>query len=130
MVVQITSLYAAALAGLMIALMIHVILHRARSHVALGHGTDERLHEAIRRHGNMVETLPLALILIALAEAGGMTPFWLYLAGGILLASRLIHPFGVDDAKPTSALRIAGASGSWIAMLIPIVFILQATLGL
>jgi uncharacterized membrane protein YecN with MAPEG domain len=126
----ITALYASALAILMIALMVHVILHRARTHVSLGHGEDGKLHEAIRRHGNMVETVPMALILMALAEAGGMAAGWLHLAGGLLLAGRIIHPFGLTVANPASVLRIAGVSASWIAMLIPIVFVARRAVGL
>ena len=75
----------------------------------------------MRRFGNYAENVPLALILLGLAEAGGVSAMWLHISGGILLASRLIHPFGLHMDKPATLARIAGSLGSKVAMIIPIV---------
>jgi uncharacterized membrane protein YecN with MAPEG domain len=43
----------------------------------------------------------------------------------LLLASRLIHPFGLAEVRRAVPLRIAGTVGTWIATLIPIAALLR-----
>mgnify|MGYP000533330681 CR=1 FL=1 len=120
MTFHITSLYAAALGLLAIALTFHVIVMRARSGVSFLHGDNMALAERIRRHGNFMEFVPLALLLLALAEAAGASRMGLHLSGGLLLAARLIHPFGIIHDRSVHPARVIGALGTVISMLIAI----------
>jgi uncharacterized membrane protein YecN with MAPEG domain len=123
MTFYITSAYAAVLGLVAIILSFHVIRLRGKSGVSLLDGGNTALKEGMRRHGNFTEYVPFALILMGLAEAGGATPVWLHIIGGILLVSRLIHPFGIKHDNGSAPARIIGATGTQIAMLLAIVLI-------
>jgi uncharacterized protein len=69
--VPIVALYAGLLGLLAAALTINVILNRVRSGVESGDGGVPSLMQALRAHGNFAEQAPIALILIASAEAAG-----------------------------------------------------------
>jgi uncharacterized membrane protein YecN with MAPEG domain len=120
MTFQITSVYAAVLGLVAILLSFQVIQMRTQTKVSLLDGDNNALRERIRRHGNFIEYVPLALILMACAEAGGATFTWLHAIGGILLISRLIHPFGIKHDNASAPARIIGASGTQIAMLLAV----------
>jgi uncharacterized protein len=120
MTFQITSAYAAILGLLAVVLSFHVIALRAKTKVSLMDGNDPALKERIRRHGNFAEFVPLALILMGFAEVGGASSTWLHVIGGILLLSRLIHPFGIKHDNVSAPARIIGATGTKIAMLMAI----------
>jgi uncharacterized protein len=120
MTFQITSVYAAVLGLVAIFLSFHVIQMRAKTKISLLDGSNNALKERIRRHGNFTEYVPLALILMACAEAGGATPTWLHAIGGMLLISRLIHPFGIKHDNASAPARIIGATGTQIAMLLAV----------
>ncbi len=117
---EITAIYAVALGVVGIVLSTMVSIHRGKQGISLGDGESADMLVKIRRFGNYAENVPLALILIGLAEAGGASATWLHLSGGVLLVSRLIHPFGLHIDKPATVARIAGSMGSKVAMIIPI----------
>lgn len=121
MPLPITSLYTIPIAVLLVALSVAVSTQRGRHHVALGDGGNAVLTVWIRRHGNLVETAPFTLFVMALAEAGGAGGGLLHASGLILLAARLIHPFGITVARPDHPLRVLGGVGTSIATLIPAV---------
>ena len=124
MTLTITPLYAAALGLMMIGLTIMVIVHRARSGVSILHGEDMHLAESIRRHGNFIENVPMALILLGFAELMGAPPLLLHSAGAILILSRVLHPFGIyHDHDGPVIFRILGGVGTWLAMLAAIGYI-------
>jgi uncharacterized protein len=108
MTYPVTAPFAAVLMLILFVLSQLVIRARSRTAIALGDGNDPRLLEASRRQMNFVENVPMALILMALAEAGGAGGLWLHIAGGVLVLARLVHPFGITVANPAHPLRIAG----------------------
>ena len=59
----------------------------------------------MRAHANFVEYAPLTLILIAVVELAVGDSIGLWLAAAMLLAGRVLHPFGMDGWRPG---RIAG----------------------
>ncbi|MDI3335935.1 MAPEG family protein [Defluviimonas aestuarii] len=120
MTFEVTGLYAAILGLMMIVLQILAIAARAKNETLFGDAGEMRMILPIRRHGNFIETVPMALIVMALAEAQGLSVSWLHGAGVLLVASRLIHPFGLAETKKALPVRIAGIVGTWIATLIPI----------
>ncbi|MGB3313859.1 MAG: MAPEG family protein [Albidovulum sp.] len=120
MTLEVTGLYAAVLALMMIALQILAIAARAKHEVLFGDAGEMRMILPIRRHGNFVEHVPMALIVMALAEAQGLSGAWLHAVGLLLVVSRALHPFGLAETKKVLPIRIAGIVGSWIATLIPV----------
>jgi uncharacterized membrane protein YecN with MAPEG domain len=115
---HITGLYAAPLGVLMVALTIHAIMARAKSGVSLLDGGNPKVAEAMRRHGNFAEAVPMALLLMAIAELLGTGTTWLHAVGLLLLVGRVLHPFGITYDKPVTFARIAGASVTLLATLV------------
>ena len=105
MTLAITPVYAALLTALYLALSAHVIRGRIGGRVSLGDGGDEGLRARVRAHGNFAEYVPLALILMMLAE-GRVPALVIHAAGLTLLAGRICHaavilrhaPFGLRTA--------------------------------
>jgi uncharacterized protein len=126
----ITSLYAAVLAVLLLALFLNVSIKRSALGRSIGDGGDTDLHERIRKHGNFVEWTPMVLILMALAEANQASATALHAAGILLLAGRIAHPFGLKADVPTHPLRIAGNSGAMLAVVVLVVLIVRALTGI
>ena len=114
----ITALYAAPLALLMTALSIHVTMLRAKTKISLLDGGNHQLTERIRRHGNFVENVPMVLLLMLIAEMLGTSGTWLHAIGGILVAARLIHIFGISYDKADPMPRIAGGGMTSLATLL------------
>lgn len=104
----ITSLYAALGALWIVLLSAWVIWLRNVEKVGIGHGQNPRMARAVRVHGNAVEYLPLALILLALAELNGSPAGWLHGCGVVLLVGRVIHAFGLGRTAGRSLGRILG----------------------
>jgi hypothetical protein len=88
---MITSLYASLCALLIIKLSLNVISLRRQHKVRLGDGGVDELQAAIRAHGNAIEYIPIALILMLVLELSGGYWWLIHLAGIILLAARLLH---------------------------------------
>ena len=118
MAFQITSLYGAILGLLCVALSVQVSLTRVKTKVSLLDGSNPMLTEAIRRHGNFVEYVPIALILMAFAESGGGNHLLMHGLGVLLLAARLIHPFGIKHDNAAAPARIAGTAVSQFVIVV------------
>lgn len=114
---QITSIYA-ALAVLGVLILSNIVsANRGRTGISIYHGDDQRLGLAIRRHGNLVENAALALLMLALCEARGMSGWGLHTLGAILIVSRIAHAIGLDADNPMKPLRIAGGVGTQLMLL-------------
>lgn len=124
MTFHITALYAALLTLLVIVLANVVSAKRGRAGISILHGDDLDLALWIRRHANLVENLPLALLLMALGEAAGLGTTWLHALGIVLVASRLLHVAGLSKDRPTAPLRIIGGVGTQLVMLAAAGFLL------
>jgi uncharacterized protein len=121
MAFQTTALYALPLALLCLVLWFRVTQMRATLKVSIGDAGNPALHERIRQHGNFIEWVPLVLVLMMLAEGNGAGAVWLHAAGGLLLAGRLIHPFGLKAGNASHPLRMVGNTASLLATLTMIV---------
>ena len=123
MSLTITGLYAAALGILLILLRTLVTIERAKTGISILHQDNMTLAEKIRRHGNFVENVPHGLILLAVVEVAGASLGLLHAIGGLLLLSRLLHPFGLTQDNAAHPLRIfSGILGS-LSMLLAIGYI-------
>lgn len=125
----ITAPTAVVLGILSIVLSLRVSFQRGKSKAGLGDGGDPVLFERIRQHGNLTEYAPMGLILLGLAEAQGASAGWLYCSAIVLVVARLLHPLGISHKNPTNPLRIVGAVGTSLSMLVSIVAILLQISG-
>jgi len=120
----ITGVYASLLCLLMIYLSLRVSLTRGRAGVSIMTGDSKELSEWVRRHANLTETVPIALILMAINEAQGASALMMHATGLMLLVGRIAHPFGIHFDKPNDVLRGAGMALTLLAMLISVAMIL------
>lgn len=102
-------LYAGALALLALALKMNVIRLRVQRKIDLGAGGSMEMQQAVRAHGNLIENVPLALLVIALLEMQGAAPSWaIHVFGIALLSARVIHAAGLLSTPGPSAGRFVG----------------------
>jgi uncharacterized membrane protein YecN with MAPEG domain len=111
----ITALYAGLLAPLFILLSIRVIQKRRGARVGLGDG---ELLRRMRVHGNFAEYVPLALLLIALAESLKTDARMLHGLGIALVVGRIVHAYGVSQSKESFSLRITGVAVTSTVLLV------------
>lgn len=105
---MVTPIYAALLGLLLILLSFRVIRVRRRVRVAVGTGDNPELLRATRVHGNFVEYVPLALLLIWMLEAQGTSSVFIHVLGLALLMGRCVHAYGVSQTVENLKLRISG----------------------
>jgi uncharacterized protein len=105
---MVTSVYAAALGLLFVALSLAVIRQRRAAQVALGDAGNVGLQRAIRVHGNFAEYVPLGLLLVLLVELQTGWLWAVHLLGVALLAGRLLHAYGVSQRREDFRFRVAG----------------------
>ncbi len=129
MPVPVTSLYAALLAIVCIALAARVGMTRGKKSVPLGDNGDPDLIIPIRRHANFAEWVPLALLMMALVELNGGSKTLVHGLGAVLLAARIIHPFGLDAKMLNTWQRIVGAAGTILVVAAAAVTLLWQVLG-
>jgi uncharacterized membrane protein YecN with MAPEG domain len=106
---RITGLYAALLTLLILGLAVRVMLIRRRTRIGLGDGGDRSVACAIRAHGNAVEYVPLALILLLVLELDQTVPLLLHAFGIALVLARVVHAIGLSRAAGNSPGRAVGA---------------------
>ena len=116
MPLPITALYAGILALIVVALGINVTMHRARLRVPLGDGGNPEMLRMIRLHGNAVEYLPLALVLMAIYEANGGWHWALNAIGIALIVARLLQSWNMWNTATAGFGRISGQSLTWLSI--------------
>jgi uncharacterized membrane protein YecN with MAPEG domain len=125
----ITALYAGLLALFVVALAGRVANLRFSTHQGLGDGDDVTLRRAVRVHGNAIENIPLALLLLLLAELLGLPPNWLHAFGIAIVVGRLLHAFGLSRHSGYSRGRFFGIGVTWIAISTMAVVLIAKALG-
>lgn len=117
--IQITALYAGLCALLVIALAFKVVAFRRGKKVGLGTGGDKQGEIAVRVHANAIEYIPLALILMLIAEINGLSHLWLHCLGGALVLGRLLHAVGLNAGRGGyHPGRFIGTSLTWLVIII------------
>ena len=104
----VVALYAGLLGLVFLYLSIRVIGNRRRAQVALGVGGDARLERAARVQANFAEYAPLILLLVWLVEMSGYPAWVVHALGGALLAGRVVHAYGVSQAREDFRFRVTG----------------------
>ncbi|CAN5911197.1 hypothetical protein BH11MYX4_BH11MYX4_50020 [soil metagenome] len=111
----ITALYAALNAVLNIYLANRVSSVRGKTKVGLGTGGSPEVEVAVRMHGNNAEFVPLALLLMLLAELCGGASAPLHVYGGVLLLARVAHPLGLTRPAP-NVFRWVGTAATYVGI--------------
>lgn len=117
----VTSLYAALLALVLLALSARVIAIRRAQRISVGAGGDKTLEIRMRSHANFCEYVPFILLLLAMLELGGLPAQGLHGLGGALVVARVAHPFGMEGA---------GLIFRMVGMLLTFAVLIIATLAL
>jgi uncharacterized membrane protein YecN with MAPEG domain len=112
----ITSMTAALAAVALVVLSIGVSLYRKKVGVKIGFGEDVALMRRIRAQGNFIEYVPLALILLALAEYRQAPAAMLWTIAGLLIVGRGLHVAGILTAR--TPLSAPGMVGTYSALLV------------
>jgi uncharacterized protein len=129
MALHVTALYAGLLGLIGIVLWAMVGPVRGRTNISLNDGGNTELIEASRRHMNWVENVPYIIVLFAIIELNGGSRTWLHAMGVVLVAARIVHPFGIDATNIRIWQRIAGAAGTFFVMIAATVTVLWQALG-
>lgn len=106
---MVSPAYAAVLGILAAVLTVRVIVNRVRLGVDAGDGGKPALAQAIRAHANFAEHVPLALLLIVLAESVGAHPGAIHGLGATLIVARIASAVGLSRSLGPTPPRQAGA---------------------
>ena len=117
MSLTITALYASLAGLLLLVLSFRVVRSRRKLSVGLGDGGQESLLRAQRAQANFTEYVPIALILLAVAESQVLTGWLLHTAGAVLLLARLLHAWGLSQSSGRSFGRYWGTLLTWVVIL-------------
>ena len=123
----VTSLYAAIFGLLLIPITYAVGLRRMKTRTSFLDGGDEILLRRMRSHGNFVEYVPFALVLIGLAELNGAPITYVHGMGALLLLSRVVH-YGVINFKPIVIIRVMSMLGTTAVFLLSSMYLIYARL--
>ena len=104
----VTALYAGLLVPIFVLLSFRVIAVRRDQKISVGDAGDVGLLRRMRVHANFAEYVPLALILMGLAESLKTSAWLLHALGIALVAARLSHAYGMSQAKDVLPLRAGG----------------------
>lgn len=128
---SVTATYLAVLALIYVVLGIQVVRLRRRNKAGFGDGGSEELRSAIRAHGHFAEYVPLITLMVAMLEMSGLPAAHVHKLMGLLLAARILHPFGMY-AKPNSLqFRVGRIGGMVLTIAVTVssaLLILQRTL--
>lgn len=94
----ITSIYAALCGLLVLALAVRVAHIRRSQKIGIGDGGNRVLERRIRIHANAIENVPMVLILLGLAESGGLPAWAPHAAGATLMVARILHAQGLTQS--------------------------------
>jgi hypothetical protein len=104
----VTAFYASLLGFLLLLLSVRVIAQRHEARVEIGYGESAELLRRSRVHANFAEYVPMALVLMALAESLKAPSFVLHVLGLALVAGRVVHAYGLSQTPHNLKARTLG----------------------
>ena len=123
---MITLLYAGLLGLMSIAISFKAGSLRGKTGISIGDGGNQDLLLAMRRHANFTEYVPIALVLIALLEANGVSSTAIHAMGAALVITRASHAMGLKADTIQGAGRLVGAAGSTLVILVASIWAIVA----
>lgn len=123
--ITITPLYAAILGLMLLVLSARVVaVVRGKGEVGYGDGGNPDFTTVVRGQGNFIEYVPLILILIAFAEAGGSSSTTIHAMGTALVVGRILHPIGLTNEPGINPARLVGTILTWTVLLAASIIVL------
>jgi len=116
MLTPITALYAGLLGFISLALAGLVVRARGSENVIFGDGANIVVLQRIRVHGNFVEYVPLALLLMLVLELNGASRLVMNGLGAALVIGRVLHAFGLSSSTGTTVGRFVGTVVTWLVI--------------
>lgn len=113
---MITGLYAGLCGLLLVILYVRVSQRGLATQIGIGAGGDAVLEQRIRAHGNFVESVPIALVLLYLLEQTGVEPIYIHAFGIALVLARVGHAQGISTTAGRSAGRFYGSIGTLLVI--------------
>ena len=124
----VTPIYIAILGFLLVPMTLYVGMYRVKNKVDIGDNADKYLIRRIRCHANFIETVPLAVILLLIAELMGANHLLLHILGGTLVVARVLHFLGLSRLGPFAA-RPIGMMGTLLVYLVASSWVLYTALS-
>ncbi|MGE3318617.1 MAG: MAPEG family protein [Candidatus Berkiella sp.] len=112
----ITGFYATLLSFYIFFLVLRVVGLRRKHRVGFLDGGHSDLIKAIRIHGNAIETIPVALIVMGCAELSHLRVLFMHCAGCLLIFARFYHAFGLSQSQGRSKGRTYGTLLTWFVI--------------
>jgi len=113
---MITGLYAGLCGLLLTILYVRVSQRRLATKIGMGTGSDAVLEQRIRAHGNFIESVPIALILLYLFEQAGVDSIYVHAFGVALVLARVAHAQGISTTSGRSTGRFYGSIGTLLVI--------------
>lgn len=104
----ITFLTTLPLAILYVGLVLNVVAYRMSNKISFGDGDDKELLRRMRAHGNLIESAPFGLILVALVELSGASCLFVAALAALLVIGRLSHAYSFVKKPMNFRARQAG----------------------
>ena len=112
--IPVTALYA-GLCGLLSVVLANSVLYvRLRGQKQ----PEWRAEAMLRVQANFVENVPLALILLLVAELAGLTSLMIHFFGAGLVVCRILHAWGMGTHPGANYRRLIGAQGTFLIIAI------------
>jgi len=113
---MITGIYAALCGLLLVVLYARVSQRRLATKIGVGTGGDAVLEQRVRAHANLIESAPLALLLLYLVEQTGLAAWAVHAVGAAFLVARLLHAQGMSGSTGRSTGRFYGSIGTLLVV--------------
>ena len=114
--IEVTALFAAIFGVIHVLFTLRVGMYRVKNNISVGDGDDKELLKRIRGHGNFIETVPMALLLLLLNELNGLADTYLTILASTLLVARLLHYSALALGGP-QIFRPIGMIGTLLTIL-------------
>lgn len=105
---MITALYASILAIMFLVISYRLVFLRYRLYIPIGDGGHDEMKKLLQVRGNMIDYVPLILLMMYILENFGMPDELLHLLGISVVVSRLLQGWGLSMSTGASIGRISG----------------------
>ncbi|PVZ85039.1 hypothetical protein C9426_21180 [Serratia sp. S1B] len=116
---MVSALYVVLGALLLLKLSFDVVRLRMQYRVAFGDGGFYELQTAIRIHGNAVEYIPIAMIMLLIMEMNGAQVWMVHLCGLLLMLGRLVHYYGLHHRD--MSWRRSGMAATYVSLILMVI---------
>jgi uncharacterized membrane protein YecN with MAPEG domain len=113
---MITGIYAGLCGLLLVVLYVRVSQRRIATRIGVGSDGDAELEQRVRAHANLIESAPLALLLLYLLEQSGANPVYVHAFGAAFVLARVGHAQGMSSTTGRSPGRFYGSIATLLVL--------------